>query len=327
MKAIGSGAAIGSLAMLLLLGCEPPTDPPAMGTLERERLELIAEARERIVEVTVEEGDEVEPGELIVRLDDALYRTRAERAEGALAAARASLAELLRGTRAELVAEAEARLAEARSALVEARLEYERAERLTREKVEPPATLDRAVARLGAAQGQAAAAEANLARLTEGATREELDRARAAVAEAQGALDSELVSLGRLSVLAPVAGTIDALPYEVGERPPSGATLAVLLSSRRIFARVFVPEPIRSRVRPGTPATIRIDGEAALEGRVRWVASEASFTPYYALTEHDRGRLVYLAEVDLAAPDETKSGLATGVPVEVHFDLGEGRDE
>lgn len=315
------------LCMLPALGCDAEVDPPAMGTLERERLELIAEARERIVEIAVEEGQKVEPGDLLVRLDESLYRTRAERAEGTLGAARAALAELLRGTRVELVAEAEARLAEARSSLVQARLDHERALRLTREKVEPPATLDRAVARLGAAEAQVAAAEANLARLIEGATAEEIDRARAAVVEAESALASEIVALERLSVFAPVAGTVDALPYEIGERPPPGATVVVLLSSRRTFARVYVPEPIRSQVRPGSRVTVRVDSREDVEGRVRWVASEASFTPYYALTEHDRGRLVYLAEIDLVGSGAASLDLPSGVPVEVHFDLGSEHDE
>jgi HlyD family secretion protein len=32
---------------------------------------------------------------------------------------------------------------------------------------------------------------------------------------------------------------------------------------------------------------------------VRWVSSEAAFTPYFALTERDRGRLSYVAKVDI----------------------------
>ncbi|GAG92015.1 unnamed protein product, partial [marine sediment metagenome] len=39
------------------------------------------------------------------------------------------------------------------------------------------------------------------------------------------------------------------------------------------------------------------------------------FTPYFALTEHDRSRLSYLAEVDV--PDA--SSLPSGVPLEVDF--------
>ena len=61
--------------------------------------------------------------------------------------------------------------------------------------------------------------------------------------------------------------------------------------------------------------------EAALDGRVRWVASEAAFTPYYALTERDRGRLSFLAKVDIS---EEHDRLPEGVPVEVEFLVGGG---
>jgi HlyD family secretion protein len=60
-----------------------------------------------------------------------------------------------------------------------------------------------------------------------------------------------------------------------------------------------------------------LDGDFA--GRVRTLAHDAAFTPYYALTQHDRGRLCYLAEVELSGPD--LDGLPIGVPVEVRFEL------
>jgi HlyD family secretion protein len=78
-------------------------------------------------------------------------------------------------------------------------------------------------------------------------------------------------------------------------------------------------------VRAGGAASVHVDGmERAFGARVRTVANEATFTPFFALTEEDRGRLVYLAEVDLVDPEA--HDLPTGVPVEASFDLGGGRD-
>ena len=83
-------------------------------------------------------------------------------------------------------------------------------------------------------------------------------------------------------------------------------------------AAPYVPEPLRVRVRPGLEVSVRIDGiDDALAGRVRSVSHEAVFTPYYALTERDRSRLAYLAEVDLVDPHARD--LPTGIPVEVVF--------
>jgi len=79
-----------------------------------------------------------------------------------------------------------------------------------------------------------------------------------------------------------------------------------------------VPEPERARVVPGARATVRVDGVAGeLAGRVRTVSQDAAFTPYFALTERDRGRLAYVAKIDVEG--EAARELPTGVPLEVEL--------
>ena len=91
----------------------------------------------------------------------------------------------------------------------------------------------------------------------------------------------------------------------------------VMLAGTQTYARVFVPETLRASVSSGTRAIIHVDGlSEALEGRVRWVSTESAFTPYFALTEHDRGRLSYVAKIDIVGDRER---LADGIPVEVEF--------
>ena len=55
-----------------------------------------------------------------------------------------------------------------------------------------------------------------------------------------------------------------------------------------------------------------------MSGTVRWVSSEAAFTPYEALTERDRGRLSYEAKIDI---DDRTRRLPDGVPLEAEFDF------
>jgi HlyD family secretion protein len=70
--------------------------------------------------------------------------------------------------------------------------------------------------------------------------------------------------------------------------------------------------------------TIYVDGLAdGIPGQVRWIASEAAFTPYYALTERDRGHLTYLAKVDIT---EQRDRLPDGVPVEVELQVAASND-
>ena len=94
----------------------------------------------------------------------------------------------------------------------------------------------------------------------------------------------------------------------------------IVLPGEQAYARVFVPERLRAQVTPGVEASLRVDGiEETIGGRVRWVSSEAAFTPYYALTERDRGNLTYLAKVDIT---DARERLTDGLPVEVELHIG-----
>src|SRR5690606_31034428 len=123
------------------------------------------------------------------------------------------------------------------------------------------------------------------------------------------------VDRARHRPVAPADALVDSILFEPGERPQAGQPLLVLLTGEQPYARVYVPEPVRVSVAPGTAARVYVDGRAApLDGRVRWVSSDAAFTPYFALTEHDRGRLSFAAEVDIL---DAPTRLPDGVPVEV----------
>jgi HlyD family secretion protein len=311
--------ALGTIAWLLTAaGCGDGSDGHAVGTLERDRLELVAEASEPIVRHAVREGDRVEAGQLLVQLDATRFDALVAQAEAARDRALSRLAELERGPRRELVASARATLAGAEGSLASAREELRRSEHLVLTGVGSPARLDRDRAAHDEALARRDAARASLEALVEGTTHEELLQARAALAEAESALTEIRTRAARLEVRAPMAGRVDALPYETGERPPTGAPVAVLLAEGAPHARVYVPEALRVRVRPGVAARVHVDGaDAPFAARVRSVSSEASFTPYAALTEQDRGRLVFVAEIDLEG--EAAAELPAGVPVQVEF--------
>jgi HlyD family secretion protein len=94
--------------------------------------------------------------------------------------------------------------------------------------------------------------------------------------------------------------------------------VAVLLADAAPYARVYVPEAVRAQAVPGARVTVHIDGVAGqFAGRVRSVSHEAAFTPYYALTERDRGRLSYLAKIDLEG--DAARALPTGLPLEAEL--------
>jgi HlyD family secretion protein len=310
-----------ALACLAALACSADPDAlPSLGTLERDRIELVAEADEAVLELLVEEGERVEAGALLLRLEPGRIGAAAAHARSRRDEAKALLDELERGPRAEEIAEARALLAGAEGALRTGRSELERARTLAQSDVASEARLDEARRTFESALAARDAGRARLRALETGATAEELARGRSALGAAEATLADAELRLARLALRAPRSGIVDALPFEAGERPPAGAVVAVLVADGPPWARVHVPEALRARLAAGARARVRVDGfDEPFEGRLRSVAHEAAFTPYYALTQHDRGRLSYLAEVDVTSPEA--AALPAGVPVEVTFEL------
>ncbi len=312
-------AAAALAGLMLLAGCGGDDSAlPLVGTLERDRLELIAEARERIVEIRVAEGERVGEGQLLARLETALYEARLAEAKAEARRAQGRLAELVRGPRRERIDQARARLRGAREHLSIQQKEFERMRELREDRVASAADMDRARDALELAQTDVDEAAAALEELLQGTTAEELGQAEADVERAEALVRSADLTLSRLEIRAPRDGIIETLPYEIGERPPAGAPVIVMLADGAPYARIFVPEPLRARVMPGMAASLRIDGVASpLAGTVRYIASEATYTPYFALTQRDRSRLSFVAEVIVT--DERGRELPSGIPVEVDF--------
>lgn len=303
------------VAALATAACGSDRDA-LLGTLERDRVELVAEAQEPIVEVAIREGDAVTAGQLLLRLDPAAVEARLAQARAAMDQAERRQAELVVGARREKVREARALADGAASKAAAEASEFKRIEKLVADGMLPASSLDRQRAlRDGTASDERAAKE-RLAELEHGTRSEVLEQAAATLAGARAQVAELELSRARYSVHAPRAGVVDALPYELGERPPRGAPVAVLLAAGQPYARVFIPEPMRASVKAGSPASVRIDGsERDWRGEIRYVSSEAAFTPYYALNESDRSRLSFLAEVALTEPEA--ASLPTGMPVEV----------
>jgi HlyD family secretion protein len=316
-----SAAAI-ILPALLLAACNNDQPPSATGLLEWDRLELIAETNEPILEQVASEGEQLPANAVILRQDSRRTQAQLDEAEAALAQARSRLAELKRGPREELIDEARARLHSAESEEENSRRELDRAQSLAEKNLVSRESVDSARTKLKKTVADKNAALAALEALLHGTTAEELNQAEAAVAQAEARTRSLIITLDNLTLKAPQAGRLDDLPYQVGERPAAGSVIAVMLVNAMPYARIYVPEPLRAGVQVGTRAKVHIDGlSQPLDGRIRKISSDAIFTPYYSLTEHDRSRLSFVAEVELTEDGDRQ--LPSGIPVQVEFETSQ----
>jgi len=87
----------------------------ASGFIEGTEVTVAPEVSGRIAEMLVDRGDSVQAGDVLVRLDEAVLQSQILEAEAGVAGARANLAHVLAGARAEEITAAQATLAQAQA--------------------------------------------------------------------------------------------------------------------------------------------------------------------------------------------------------------------
>tara|TARA_R110002051_G_scaffold271530_2_gene332016 strand:- start:2924 stop:3889 length:966 start_codon:yes stop_codon:yes gene_type:complete len=299
---------------VLLSGCKDDTANVALGVLAKERVSLSATASEIVTDLPISEGSPVKVGDILVRLDDTLQQANVALAEAQLAQAQADLDKLIRGARAEEVAIAQANVEAAEAAFAEADTALARETQLLERNTITQARFDQVLARQNETRAQLTSTQQRLHELTSGAREEDVLISQAQVSAANARLAAEQGRLSNLVIRSSRDGVLDNLPWNLGERVSQGSPVAIILAGEVPFARVYVPEPARVRISEGDVISIQIDGlDASIEGHVRWISNEPSFTPYYALNQTERSRLMYLAEIDLPV---SAANLSVGVPVQ-----------
>lgn len=235
-------------------------------------LELGFETTGRVAEVLVREGDHVEKGQLLARLDDRLARARLAEAEANLALARARRDAVFRGARSDEIlaaqADANAAEAEARKQAASAR----RVEQLFSDGAVTAEEHDRMYGTAETARAHAEAAEARLALVRAGSRDEQRREATASVGAAEAERETARVLLSDTELRAPTAGLVLGRKIEPGVQvaatPPTVVLTMCDLSRRRL--RAEVDEADLSDVRPGQlgAATAEAFGERRFGGHV-----------------------------------------------------------
>jgi HlyD family secretion protein len=307
---------LGLVMILFVSACTDEKGEHAMGLLERDRMMLSAPAAEQIESIAVEEGQQVSSGELLIQLDRRHAKWLCEQRQGILVAAQEKLYQLQSGARTEQLAAAHAVVLAAQTQAREAERNYQRIHDLWLRKMVAKADLDTAKTAKDRTTAELTQVQQQWLELKNGTRSEEIAQAQAQVDAAQASLSDAQHSLEELSLRAPKAGIVDVLPWQSGDRVMAGTQLVTLLASDRLYARVYLPATALGKVKRGDSVSVWVDGiDQPVSGTVRHIRSTPAFTPYYALNERDRARLMYLTEIDL--PNDQR--LATGVGVEVRL--------
>jgi HlyD family secretion protein len=215
-----------------------------------------------VAEVRVKEGDRVEPGAVLVVLENTAEKAAVTSAEADVALSQAQYDRALRGMRAEDV---DAAIAEADAAKAKAELSkgiLERTEALGKTGATTPDELDRTRRNAAADKASADASDARRRAAVDGSRAEDIAEARARLLESKAKLLEAEAQLEHLTVRAPGYGEILQVKLRVGEYyVPAGADpLLVMGDTRELRVRVDVDERDVGKLRLGAPAFVTADG-------------------------------------------------------------------
>lgn len=212
----------------------------ANGKIQPEKeVKLTPDVSGEIVQLTVMEGDQVEKGQLLLRIKPDTYISQRDRSMAAISSARA-------------------RLAQAEAQFIQAELSFKRNKQLFAEQTISQSDFEQAQA-------------------TYAVARAEVDAAKFSVTSAEASLKEANENLVKTSIYAPMSGTISMLLVELGERVAgtnlmAGTEMLRVADLSRMEAQVEVNENDIVRVKLGDTAVIEVD--AYLDKKFRGVVTE-----------------------------------------------------
>lgn len=252
----------------------------------RSQVELGSKITGRVTSLEVKEGDLVQRGQIVARLDDAEVRADVRRAEANVDAAKARLAEIVAGSRPQEINRSKAEVDRLDADLKNAEIRLRRTQQLVAEGVVARQELDNDRSRYEMARAARRAANENLSLARDGSRREEVDLGRAEVRRAEGDLAQAQAQAENTIIRAPITGTIIGRYVDVGEMVTTGFTsergakqsLVTIADTTDLQVELDINETNLARVQLEQPVTVTADAypERLYKGVVEYIASVAS---------------------------------------------------
>ena len=134
---------------------------------------------------------------------------------------------------------------------------------------------------------------------------------------AKAALAQAEVRLSRRQGFAPANAVVEDIYFRPGELTAPAQPIISLLPPANIKVRFFIPEKAVGSLHVGDKVMFSCDGCGdEIAGTLRFVSSQAEFTPPVIYSEQTQSKLVYMAE---AWADANPERLHPGQPVLVHL--------
>jgi HlyD family secretion protein len=271
----------------------------------------------RVTELPFDEGQWVDKGTLLARLDDADYRQQV-----AIDNAQLVMAERQLDSAKQKLDAANATVADDKADLAQRQLDYDRNQKLFEQTVISADTRDRTDTILKQSR---AALNRDIA-MSRSAARD-VEVAGATIESAAENLKLAQIDLGYTVLDAPFSGVILTRQAELGEVMQPGTPVVTMADLDHVWLRGYIDETDLGRVHWGQPAIVTTDTYPGKQyrGHVTFIASDAEFTPKSVETHKERVTLVYRIKIDVENPNHE---LKPGMPADATIDLAApGRQE
>jgi HlyD family secretion protein len=295
----------------------------------------------QIAQLYVDEGDRIQPGQLIARMDSQQIQAQVNQYKAALAKAEADLAQKRVGSRWEEIAEAESRVSTAEASVAAAQAKQNRAsEELTRNQLLATegaisqntlgdflSKKQEANANLNAERARLQEQRRTLTKLRNGSRPEEIAQSQAEVIQAKAQLQFYTTQLGNTEIRAPFAGVITRRFAQAGDfvtpttsaSTSDGATSTSIVElAKGLEVEAKVPEAIIARIQLGQSVDIRSDtySNATFKGNVRLLAPRAVQDQQSSSSGTGSGVTTFRVKVSLTTGQEQ---LKSGMNVKLKF--------
>jgi multidrug resistance efflux pump len=251
-----------SLAVLVLIALFLPYPYEPGGELRilpAKQVGVRARVQGKIADVMVEEGQWVEEGAILARLDAREARKDLEVAEAELKRTRAQLALLEAGSKPEEIAKARESLASAEKELYYTTREADRLKKLHAQKVVSLGLYEQGLEKRDVSKEVHDTARENLNLVMSGARVEALDTQRAEVARLEAMVRHHQEDLRLTEIRSPAVGRVvtPRIHERVGMEVMVGDLVASVEDARFLLAEVEVPEKTAGDIEPGARVKVK----------------------------------------------------------------------
>ena len=288
----GSATAAATIVTLILAGIvglsvwylARPQPLIVQGEADATRIDIAARVDGRVGKRPVERGQNVAAGQLLFEIDNPELITKWREAQAGVDVAQAQLANILVGTRAEVVAQRKAALESAQSNFQLANKTYARVKDLAGSGNAPLQRLDEVTNSLEVAKRDQDRAELAYDEAMNGATKEERAIAQTNVLKAQASVDAIKADVDELTVKAPIAGQVYQIGAEVGEYVSPGVPLLSLIDLGDVWLRFNLREDLVKGLKVGDRFKMRVPalGDKEIEAQIKLIETRGEYAGWRA---------------------------------------------